>query len=124
VRFPLERDLECLVIFISAMFAFSHKFILYFYILFRWVAIEIDQAFRSRVGISFTRYAFKLPRSATMVRELGVIPDGPLHAQTSPSISSNKKTSIVRTATVNYFVDRGFAPVSVNLWRSLLLVPL
>ena len=32
--------------------------------------------------------------------------------------------TIVRTATVNYFVDRGFAPVSVNLWRSLLLVPL
>jgi hypothetical protein len=47
-----------------------------------------------------------------------------LHAQTSPSISSNKKTSIVRTATVNYFVDPGFAPVGVNLWRSLLLVPL
>src|SRR4029453_5242139 len=46
-----------------------------------------------------------------------------LHAQTSPSIS-NKKTSIVRTAKVNYFVDRGFAPVSVNLWRSLPLVPL
>jgi hypothetical protein len=55
VRFPLERDLECLVIFISAMFAFSHKFILHFYILFRWVVIEIDQAFRPRVGISFTR---------------------------------------------------------------------
>jgi hypothetical protein len=55
VRFPLERDLECLVIFISAMFAFSHKFILHFYILFRWVVIEIDQAFKPRVGISFTR---------------------------------------------------------------------
>src|SRR5207244_13431992 len=55
VLFPLERDLECIVIFISAMFAFSHKFILHFYILFRWVVIEIDQAFRPRVGFSFTR---------------------------------------------------------------------
>src|SRR5262249_1320942 len=41
-----------------------------------------------------------------------------------PQLAATRKLSIVRTATVNYFVDRGFAPVSVNLWRSLLLVPL
>ena len=54
VHFAVAFNFDGLVVVISAMFAFSHKFILHFYILFRWVVIEIDQAFRPRVGISFT----------------------------------------------------------------------
>jgi hypothetical protein len=60
VHFAVAFNFDGLVVVISTMFAFSHEFILHFYILFRWVVIEIDQAFRPRVGISFTRYAFKL----------------------------------------------------------------
>src|SRR5262249_22480037 len=41
----------------------------------------------------------------------------------APQLAIKKKLSIVRTATVNFFVDLVFAPVSVNLWLSLLLVP-